>query len=71
MCSSALNLSFVVFIIVTFVQLQRDGTYSFVNIVVLLSLSYGIGIYSIAKLAFKFFIWFRMGKEVTVLAATV
>ena len=56
------------FIIVTLVQLQRDGTYSFVNIVVLFSLSYGIGIYSIAKLAFKFFIWFRVGKELTVLA---
>jgi hypothetical protein len=53
------------FIIVTLLQLQRDGTYSFVNIVVLLSLSYGIGIYSISNLALKFFIWFRFGKEFT------
>lgn len=56
------------FIIVTLLQLQRDGTYSFVNIIVLFSLSYGIGIYSISNLAYKFFTWFRLGKEFTVLA---
>jgi hypothetical protein len=56
------------FIIVTLLQLHRDGTYNFVNIVVLFSLSYGIGIYSIARLALKFFSWFRLGKELTVLA---
>ena len=50
----------VVLIITTLLQLQRDGTYSLVNVVILFSLSYGICIYCIAILASKFFSWFRI-----------
>ena len=57
----------VVLIITTLLQLQRDGTYSLVNVVILFSLSYGIGIYCIAILASKFFAWFRIGREFMVL----
>ena len=55
----------IVFIIITLLQLQRDGTYSSVYIIVLLSLSYGMGLYCIALLASKFFAWFRIGREAT------
>jgi hypothetical protein len=57
----------IVFIIITLLQLQTDGTYSSVNIIALFSLSYGVGLYCIALLASKFFAWFRIGQEVTVL----
>jgi hypothetical protein len=57
----------IVFIIITLLQLQRDGTYSFINVVILFSLSYGIGLYCIALLASKFFGWFRIGREAMVL----
>src|SRR5215217_2479359 len=57
----------IVFIIITLLQLQRDGTYSSVYLIVLLSLSYGMGLYCIALLASKFFAWFRIGREATVL----
>jgi hypothetical protein len=57
----------IVFIIITLLQLQRDGTYSSVNVIILFSLSYGIGLYCIALLASKFFAWFRIGREAMVL----
>ena len=61
----------IVFIIIILLQLQRDETYSFINVVILFSLSYGIGLYCIALLASKFFAWFRIGREVTVLAYAI
>ena len=58
----------IVFIITILLQLQRDETYSFINVVILFSLSYGIGLYCIAILASKFFAWFRIGREFMVSA---
>jgi hypothetical protein len=57
----------IVFIIITLLQLNSDGTYSSVNVIVLFSLSYGIGLYCIALLASKFFAWFSIGREAMVL----
>ncbi|HZD36292.1 MAG TPA: hypothetical protein VE130_13910 [Nitrososphaeraceae archaeon] len=48
-------------------QLQRDGTYTSANVIVLFALSYGIGLYYVALLAKKFFAWFRIGREFVVL----
>ncbi len=60
-----------VFIIVTLLQLQRDGTYSYANVIILFSLSYGTGLYCIAQLASKFLAWFLIGREAIVLCYAV
>ena len=57
----------VAFVIIILTQLQMDGTYSIINIIIMFSLSYGIGLYCIAVLASKFFAWFRIGREAIVL----
>jgi hypothetical protein len=57
----------IVVIIITLLQLYRDGTYSLANVVILISLSYGIGLYCMALLVLKFLGWFRFGREVIVL----
>ena len=54
-------------ILITLIQLNQVGTYSFVNIVILFSLSYGIGFFFIALMTIKFFAWFRHGREIMVL----
>jgi hypothetical protein len=57
----------VVVIIITLLQLYRDGTYSLASVIILLSLSYGVGLYCMALLVLKFLGWFRFGREVIVL----
>ena len=58
----------VTFIIITLLELQIEGTYSFINIIIMFLLSYGVGLCCITLLAFKFFVWFRIGREVIVLS---
>ena len=57
----------VAFIIITLLELHMKGTYSFVNIVIMFSLSYGIALYCIALLSRKFFAWFIISREIIVL----
>jgi hypothetical protein len=61
----------VAFIIITLLELQTEGTYSFVNIVIIFSLSYGIALYYIALLARKFFAWFSISREIIVLSYAI
>lgn len=61
--------SVIIFVIlITLFQLDQTGTYSFANIVVLFSISYGIGFFFIALMALRFFAWFRHGRELMVLS---
>lgn len=48
-------------------SLNQEGTYTFVNIVILFSLSHGIGFFFIALMALRFFAWFRHWKEIMAL----
>ena len=57
----------IVIIIITLLQLYRDGTYNLANVIILFSLSYGVGLYSMVLLVLKFLGWFRFGKEIIVL----
>ena len=57
----------IVVILITLIQLNQAGTYSFVNIVILFTLSYGTGFFFIALMTMKFFAWFRHGREIMVL----
>ena len=57
----------IVLVVITLLQLQIEGTYSFVNVIIMFSLSYGIGLYCIGRLASKFFAWFYIGREAVVL----
>ena len=61
----------VAFIIITLLELRMEGTYSFVNIVIIFSLSYGIALYYIALLAKKFFAWFIISREIIVLSYAI
>ena len=53
-------------IILTLLELYRNGTYNLTNLIILFSLSYGIGLYCIVILVLKFLSWFRSGREVIV-----
>ena len=57
----------IAFAIITLLQLQRDGAYSLVNIIIMFSLSYGIAMYCMALLASKFLAWYRIGRGKMVL----
>lgn len=57
----------IVVIIITLLQLYRIGTYNLANVIILLSLSYGVGLYCMTLLVLKFLGWFRFGREVIVL----
>jgi hypothetical protein len=57
----------IVIIIITLFQLHRDGTFNLANVIILFSLSYGVGLYCMVLLVLKFLGWFRFGREVIVL----
>jgi hypothetical protein len=54
-------------IILTLLELYRNGTYNLTSVIVLFSLSYGIGLFCMILLVLKFLNWYRIGKELLVL----
>ena len=57
----------IVIIIVILLELYRYGAYNLTFIIILFSLSYGIGLFCIVLLVLKFLSWYRFGKELLVL----
>lgn len=57
----------IVVIILTLLELYRNGTYNLTSVIVLFSLSYGIGLFCMIFLVLKFINWYRIGKEPIVL----
>lgn len=61
----------IIVIIVTLLQIYRDGTYNLANVIILLSLSYGVSVCCMVILLLKFLAWFRFGKEAIILGYTI